>query len=125
MLENHVVNGELVVPPGYLFAMGDNRDDSLDSRYFGLVPRDNILGKPLIVFWSYDAPTEDLTDYNLHHVFDLATHFFSKTRWNRTLKLIHGYRDYPLAHARGSEMPILNRDRQGAADTRRIDGATN
>jgi signal peptidase I len=95
MLRDDVVNGELVVPQGSYFAMGDNRDDSLDSRYFGLVPRDNIFGKPLIVFWSYDAPTEDLTDYNLHHLFDLATHFFSKTRWNRTLKLIHGYHDYP------------------------------
>ena len=58
-----VVNGELVVPPGIYFAMGDNRDNSLDSRYWGLVPRDNIIGKPLIIFWSYDAPTEDLADY--------------------------------------------------------------
>ena len=70
-------------------------DYSLDSRYWGLVPRDNIEGKPLIIFWSYDAPTDDLTSYNLHHFFDLATHFFTKTRWNRTLKLIHGYHDYP------------------------------
>ena len=95
MLRNHVVNGEVVVPAGSYFAMGDNRDDSLDSRYFGFVPRDNIYGKPLIVFWSYDAPTEDLIDYNLHHIFDLATHFFTKTRWNRSIKLIHGYHDYP------------------------------
>lgn len=95
MLRADVVNGELVIPPGNYFAMGDNRDDSLDSRYWGLVPRDNILGKPLIIFWSYDAPTEDLKDYNLHHIFDLATHFFTKTRWNRTFKLIHGYHDYP------------------------------
>ncbi len=91
MLRDNVVNGELVVPPGYYFAMGDNRDNSLDSRYWGLVPRDNITGKPLIVFWSYDAPTDDLKDYNLHHMVDLALHFFTKTRWNRTLKLIHGY----------------------------------
>jgi signal peptidase I len=95
MLHNDVVNGELVIPPGFYFAMGDNRDNSLDSRYWGLVPRDNIEGKPLIIFWSYDAPTDDLTSYNLHHFFDLATHFFTKTRWNRTLKLIHGYHDYP------------------------------
>jgi signal peptidase I len=91
MLRENVVNGELVVPPGSYFAMGDNRDNSLDSRYWGLVPRDNITGKPLIVFWSYDAPTEDLKDYNLHHLVDLGLHFFTKTRWNRTLKLIHGY----------------------------------
>jgi signal peptidase I len=96
MLRDDVVNGELVVPQGGYFAMGDNRDDSLDSRYFGLVPRDNIFGKPLIIFWSYDAPTEDLLDYNLHHVFDLATHFFTKTRWNRTLRLVHGYHEYSL-----------------------------
>lgn len=95
MLKDDVVNGELVIPPGFYFAMGDNRDDSLDSRYWGLVPRDNIFGKPLIVFWSYDAPTEDLKDYNLHHMVDLATHFFTKTRWRRTLMLIHGYRNYP------------------------------
>ena len=68
MLRDDVVNGELVVPPGNYFAMGDNRDNSLDSRYWGLVPRDNIIGKPLIIFWSYDAPTEDLKDYNLHHI---------------------------------------------------------
>jgi signal peptidase I len=91
MLRDDVVNGELVVPPGNYFAMGDNRDNSEDSRYWGLVPRENITGKPLIVFWSYDAPTEDLTDYNLHHMIDLGLHFFTKTRWNRTLKLIHGY----------------------------------
>ncbi len=58
--QNHVQNGEVVVPPGYYFAMGDNRDSSLDSRYWGFVPRDNIIGKPLIIYWSYDAPTEAL-----------------------------------------------------------------
>jgi signal peptidase I len=96
MLRDDVASGELVIPSGYYFAMGDNRDDSLDSRYWGLVPRDNIIGKPLLVFWSYDAPTEDLKDYNLHHIFDLATHFFTKTRWRRTFMLVHGYHKYPL-----------------------------
>src|SRR5215467_3512670 len=91
MLRENVVNGELVVPPGNYFAMGDNRDNSLDSRYWGLVPRDNIMGKPLIIFWSYDAPTDDLKDYNLHHLIDLGLHFFTKTRWDRTFRLIHGY----------------------------------
>ena len=91
MLRDHVVNGELVVPVGCYFAMGDNRDNSLDSRYWGFVPRDNITGKPVIVFWSYDADTSDLKDYNIHHFVDLAEHFFTKTRWSRSLMLIHGY----------------------------------
>jgi len=93
MLENHRVNDEIVVPPGYYFAMGDNRDSSLDSRYWGFVPRENIIGKPLIIYWSYDAPTADLNNpaVSLTHVVDLVEHFFSKTRWSRTFKLIHGY----------------------------------
>jgi signal peptidase I len=91
MLRDDVVNGELVVPPGQYFAMGDNRDNSSDSRYWGLVPRENIIGKPVVVLWSYDAPTADLEEYNLHHVVDLAEHFFTRTRWDRTLRLVEGY----------------------------------
>jgi signal peptidase I len=93
MLENHVVNGELVVPPGFIFAMGDNRDDSADSRYWGFVPRENIEGTPLVIYWSFEAPTADLTNGNIgiDHIFDVITHFFTKTRWSRTFKLIHGY----------------------------------
>jgi signal peptidase I len=71
--------------------MGDNRDNSLDSRYWGFVPRENIIGKPLLIFWSYDAPTADWVDYNLDHFIDLAKNFFVKTRWNRELKLVRGY----------------------------------
>jgi len=93
MLQNHVENGELVVPPGYIFAMGDNRDDSLDSRYWGFVPRENIVGTPLIIYWSYEASTQDLTNPNIgiDHIVDVIAHFFTKTRWSRTFKLIHGY----------------------------------
>lgn len=93
MLQNHVVNGEVVVPPNSYFAMGDNRDSSLDSRYWGFVPRENIIGKPLIVYWSYDAPTSDLNtaSISVSHVVDLAENFFSKTRWKRSFMLIHGY----------------------------------
>ena len=95
MLANHVVNGEIVVPPGSFFAMGDNRDNSLDSRYWGFVPRENIIGKPLIIYWSYDANTESLASSSVHtlvqHFIDLGEHFFTKTRWNRTFRLIHGY----------------------------------
>jgi signal peptidase I len=91
MLAEHVQNGELVVPPDSYFAMGDNRDNSLDSRYWGFVPRENIIGKPLLIFWSYDAPTADLVGYSSDHFIDLAKNFFFKTRWDRELKLIRGY----------------------------------
>ncbi len=90
MLRNHVIDGELVVPPDCYFAMGDNRDDSSDSRFWGFVPRENIIGKPLLVFWSYDAPGESLMDGNIHpdHILDMALHFFTKTRWERAFHLI-------------------------------------
>jgi signal peptidase I len=93
MLEKNVVNREVVVPPGFFFAMGDNRDQSLDSRYWGFVPRENIIGKPLIIYWSYDASTEELSNpaVTISHLFDIATHFLTKTRWTRTLQLIHSY----------------------------------
>ncbi len=93
MLQNHVQNGEVVVPSGFIFAMGDNRDSSLDSRYWGFVPRDNIIGKPLIIYWSYDAPTEALANptIGVDHIIDLVQHFPTKTRWRRTFRLIHGY----------------------------------
>lgn len=93
MLRDHVVNGELVVPDGKYFAMGDNRDRSSDSRYWGFVPRENIIGKPLIIYWSYDAPTEHLEDSSISiaHLQDVLFNFFSKTRWTRSLNLIHPY----------------------------------
>ena len=93
MLDQHVEGDDVVVPPDCYFAMGDNRDSSLDSRYWGFVPRANIIGKPLLVYWSYDAPTERLVNsgIDVDHLFDLARNFFAKTRWQRTFMLIRGY----------------------------------
>ena len=93
MLRNHVENGEVVVPPNFYFAMGDNRDLSSDSRYWGFVPRANIIGTPLVIYWSYDEPTDDLTNTAItpKHFLDLLEHFPTKTRWKRTFRLIHPY----------------------------------
>lgn len=85
--------GELNVPPDSYFAMGDNRDESDDSRFWGFVPRQNIIGKPLVVYWSFDATTEALQDPSLSfaHLKDVVVNFFGKTRWKRTFMLIRGY----------------------------------
>jgi len=81
MLANHVVNGEVVVPPDSLFVLGDNRDDSLDSRYWGFVPRGDVVGRPLLVYWSYQpGPGEGRPGA-------LPKHIFSKTRWDRVLTI--------------------------------------
>lgn len=101
MFAHHVVNGEVVVPPHCYFAMGDNRDNSLDSRYWGFVPRDYIIGKPVLIYWSYRASTEDLAGNSVGslvgHLLDVGEHFFTRTRWDRTFRLIHGFPDDKLS----------------------------
>lgn len=93
MLDRHIDGDEIVVPPDSYFALGDNRDASLDSRYWGFVPRENIIGKPLLIYWSYDAPTHRLAGSGLdfEHLADLGKNFFTKTRWKRTFMLIRGH----------------------------------
>lgn len=88
--EKFVKGDDVVVPQGQYFAMGDNRDNSLDSRYWGFVPRDLIVGKALVIYWSFSTPSADDPDApgSGRQMFDLFTNFFQKTRWNRTLRLI-------------------------------------
>jgi signal peptidase I len=77
----------LHVPKGYLFTLGDNRDNSLDSRFWGFVPLQNVVGEPLFVYWSYDAPTHDWIDdrWSDRLKFDASIlwNFIDKTRWSR------------------------------------------
>ena len=87
-----VEDGQLIVPQGNYFVMGDNRDDSQDSRYWGFVPRENIIGRPLIIYWSvrdWDRNPQDSLAGRLHHLAYAVTHIFQITRWDRTLRLIH------------------------------------
>src|SRR5207247_10125546 len=51
----HLENGDLVVPPDSYFGMGDNRDLSLDSRYWGFIPRENVIGRPMFIYWSFET----------------------------------------------------------------------
>jgi signal peptidase I len=86
---NNVVNGDLVVPPGKYFMMGDNRHNSLDSRYWGFVPRENIVGRPLFNYWSFETPEDQYNQpgigNSLAWMGHVALHFFTETRWSRTL----------------------------------------
>ena len=91
-LPNHIQNGDLVVPPGHYFAMGDNRPISLDSRYWGFVPRQNIVGRPLFVYWSFITPEDQMDKTSIadrvSFMGHIVIHFFDQTRWSRTLHLI-------------------------------------
>jgi signal peptidase I len=89
---NHVENGDLVVPPGKYFMMGDNRHNSLDSRYWGFVPRENIVGRPLFNYWSFKTPEDQYEQPGIGNTLawmgHVALHFFSDTRWKRTLNRV-------------------------------------
>lgn len=85
--------GNIVVPPGKYFVMGDNRDLSSDSRYWGFVPRENIVGDPLILYWSFESSSEEYRDTgvasSIGRLFDVLIHFPQKTRWHRMFRLVH------------------------------------
>lgn len=91
-LANHVKGNDLVVPPGMYFMMGDNRHNSLDSRFWGFVPRANIVGRPLFNFWSFVTPDdqEDKTGVGdrIAWMTHVVTHFVSDTRWKRTFHVV-------------------------------------
>lgn len=91
-MQKLVVDNQLIVPQGNYFVMGDNRDDSLDSRYWGFVPRENIVGRPLLIYWSMrapDAPPGQLTTGDKLKRFAYAlSHILQITRWDRTLRRV-------------------------------------
>ncbi|MGH9773018.1 MAG: signal peptidase I [Candidatus Acidiferrales bacterium] len=90
-MPEYIESDGLHVPKGFLFVMGDNRDDSSDSRFWGFVPLKNVVGEPAFVYWSYNAPSKDWLDDTMQGQlrFDgsIFTHFVQKTRWSRIGKI--------------------------------------
>ena len=84
--------GPVKVPADQYFVMGDNRDNSQDSRYWGFLPRHYVKGKALLIYWSYESGREDYVDEGIaasvKRLFSVVTHFFTRTRWERLLNQI-------------------------------------
>jgi signal peptidase I len=91
-LPNHIVDGDLVVPPDSVFAMGDNRTKSLDGRFWGFVPRENIVGRPMFVYWSFETPADQINKTSIgdrvSFIGHIILHIFDQTRWNRTFHIV-------------------------------------
>ncbi len=87
-LPTHVHGEDLLVPAGDYFCMGDNRPYSLDSRYWGFVPRENIVGRPLFVYWSFITGEDQINKTGARDqaawLVHIVVHFFDQTRWSRT-----------------------------------------
>ena len=87
-LPMHVQGDDLVVPPGHFFGMGDNRDVSLDSRYWGFIPKENVIGRPMFIYWSFETPAGQYLErefsQRIGFLAHVVIHFFDETRWRRT-----------------------------------------
>jgi len=91
-IPSHIQGEDLVVPPGHYFAMGDHRGVSLDSRYWGFIPKENVIGRPMFIYWSFETPADQYTKTGtaekLGFLTHVVVHFFGETRWGRTVKVV-------------------------------------
>jgi len=92
-MPQHIENGEIVVPSDSYFGMGDNRDVSLDSRYWGFIPKENVIGRPMFIYWSFETPSDQYQQkemgQRLSFLAHVVIHFFDETRWKRTFKVVN------------------------------------
>ena len=92
VLKEHIQGDDLVVPPDTYFGMGDNRDVSLDSRYWGFIPKENVIGRPMFVYWSFETPPNQYLQKEvgerLKFLAHVVIHFFDETRWRRTFRVV-------------------------------------
>src|SRR5262249_1830261 len=92
-IKKYIRGDEIIVPPGKYFAMGDNRDHSLDSRYWGFVDRDAIMGRPFLIYWSVEANSADYGQgtflERLKGIVEALVHLPQRTRWSRMLHTVH------------------------------------
>lgn len=88
----HIQGNDLVVPPGRYFVMGDNRDVSYDSRYWGFVPREHIIGRPMFIYWSFETPHDQYKKTSpgerMQFLLKVILHFFDQTRWRRSFQMV-------------------------------------
>jgi signal peptidase I len=81
-----------IVPPASYFCMGDNRDNSNDSRYWGEVPANHVKGRAFMVYWSFATDEEPIGwagyEGRLRQIGRVALNFFTQTRWQRTFRIV-------------------------------------
>lgn len=91
-MRDHIQGDDIVVPEGAYFGMGDNRDVSYDSRYWGFIPRQNVVGRPMFIYWSFETPDTQWQKTGIGDrvgfFFHILTHFFTETRWSRMLHVV-------------------------------------
>jgi signal peptidase I len=91
-LPQHIQGDDVVVPANSYFGMGDNRDVSLDSRYWGFIPQENVIGRPMFIYWSFETPAgqylEREVSQRVGFLAHVVIHFFDETRWRRTFKVV-------------------------------------